>query len=386
VPYHNAFRHQEYSADPPHAPYEVVRPGAPASEHSTEFADSLRRLGQQLWQARVRTIVLVHGTFLGADLTGLIAQIERYAPQFARSLRDWEKNAVDSIMGDLANYTDHFAARLDAGINASLTNRIRVLRFTWSSENHHLGRADGAVRLLSELIALQPAPSDRLLLCGHSHGGNVLAILTHLLHGTSELRHRFFQATRLYYQRPFRRVIDLPVWPELADRLEHDPPAWRPDIVTFGTPIRYGWETAGYRSLLHFVNHRLHADKPAYLAPFPPSLDQLARGSAGDMIQQIGVAGTNFPVNICSWRDWVVEARLHRLMQYGDRRRNAWERLKLGTRVAAEGKTLLVDYYEGDPASAQLLAGHAVYTKLIWLPFHLQQIVNHSLTPAPNVT
>ena len=28
------------------------------------------------------------------------------------------------------------------------------------------------------------------------------------------------------------------------------------DLVTFGTPIRYGWDTAGYQHLLHFVNHR----------------------------------------------------------------------------------------------------------------------------------
>ena len=43
-------------------------------------------------------------------------------------------------------------------------------------------------------------------------------------------------------------------------------------------------------------------------------------------------------------------------------------------RVAEEGKTLLVDYGPVEGNVAQHLAGHAVYTRISWLPFHVEEV------------
>ena len=64
--------------------------------------------------------------------------------------------------------------------------------------------------------------------------------------------------------------------------------------------------------------------------------------------------------------------RLARLLQPGLRRRDLLSRLKTGQRVPDEGETLLVEY--PDSPAARQLAGHAIYTRLTWLPFHAAEV------------
>ena len=72
---------------------------------------------------------------------------------------------------------------------------VPVRLFHWSSENHHLGRADAAVRLIDEIAALELPRRKRILVWGHSHAGNVFALMSNLLAGDSESIERFFTAT-----------------------------------------------------------------------------------------------------------------------------------------------------------------------------------------------
>jgi hypothetical protein len=69
---------------------------------------------------------------------------------------------------------------------------------------------------------------------------------------------------------------------------------------------------------------------------------------------------------------WLADLRLGRLLQPGLRRRDLLERLRLGQRVPQEGETLLVEY--PDSRAARQFAGHAIYTRQVWLPYHALEV------------
>lgn len=309
-------------------------------------------------------VVLVHGTFTGDDPLGFIRIASSAFPELAERARNAHKQISDSLLHDAGNYTTEFAERLQQGTG------IPVQLFRWSSENHHLARADAAIRLIDRIVGLELPASKRVLLWGHSHGGNVLALLTNLLAADSLARQRFFRAVRGVHHRP--------AWKRAKDFLSSSDRPSLPvlDLVTFGTPIRYGWDTDGYGQLLHFVNHRPQAGLPEYRASLPRSVEEITTAAYGDYVQQWGVAGTNLPPNVLSWPSWLADFRLAKLLQRGVRRRDLWQRLKAGARVADEGPTLLVDYGPSDEPFPLNFAGHAVYTRLRWLPFHVGEIAS----------
>lgn len=326
-----------------------------------------------LQRANVSRIYLVHGTFAGTDMTGLVGQIARVLPGVARRLREQEKLIVDALVGDRANYTHGFARQLEAAVNQPGGRTVSVSRFHWTGENHHLGRVDAAIRLIDELITNDLRPGERVLIWGHSHAGNVFAVMTNLWGGSMRCRERFFRAARSLLADSAQRPGDL-VWKHVRDvLLTPDPPLPRIhlDLVTFGMPVRYGWETRGYANLLHFVNHRPTPGLAEYRVPFPASWEQVVNGASGDFFQQFFIAGTNLPTNVFPLRSWMAETRLQRLLQAGLTRSRLWDRLKHGTRVSAEGTTLLVDYAYADPEASRFLGGHAVYTMREWMAFHL---------------
>lgn len=375
MPRQNRFAHQRYQ-DPPAGRYQLIQPAPPPEPESDEFWQRMKRVGRRWRQAGVTAVYLIHGTFAGNDALGLVRKVARVSPAAGRRLNVLHKSLVDRVVGDAGNYTGAYAELLRRAINDDGQPQITVRRFQWSSEDHHIGRADAAVRLLAELAGHAWRPDERVLLCGHSHGGNVLALLTNLLAADDQTRERFFHAARPYYEVPLLRWIDMAVWCEVRQLLRERRPAIAAslDIVTFGTPIRYGWDAGGYSKLLHFVHHRPVPGLPPYRSPWPVTLDDLLHARHGDYIQQLGVAGTNIPPNPLSWRARWADARLNRLLQPGLRARDVWRWWKLGLRVAEDGLTLLVDYGPADGHVGQHLLGHAVYTRRRWMPFHAEQI------------
>jgi hypothetical protein len=79
------------------------------------------------------------------------------------------------------------------------------------------------------------------------------------------------------------------------------------DVVTLGTPVRYGWDAAGYGNLLHFIHHRPVDGLPDDRAPFLPSAEDILQAKQGDCVQQLGIAGTNFTPP--AWA-WLADTRL----------------------------------------------------------------------------
>jgi hypothetical protein len=169
----------------------------------------------------------------------------------------------------------------------------------------------------------------------------------------------------------------MPVWQEVAellDQADHPVRRLRLDIVTLGTPIRYGWDPGGYHRLLHFVNHRPVAEKEEYLTRSPLHPVRLLRATDGDCVHQIGIAGSNFIFNPLAIRTLLADRRLHRLLQKDGPGGWLLSRMAPGQRVATEGITLLVDYGDTGWNAARHLAGHGGYTRRQWLPLHLKHI------------
>ncbi len=337
--------------------------------------------------ADVRAIYLIHGTFVGSDALGLVREVARFWPEAATWLGTLEKQLADHVAGDNGNFTADLAAELQALLTTAGAPRIEVHRYAWSGENHHIGRADAAVRLIEEfnncaagLLADSGESSPRILALGHSHGGNVLALVTNLLGADTETREQFFHAARPYYRWPLAGHVDLPHWPRVMAHLNAQDLALARvplDIVTLGTPVRYGWDTRGYGKLLHVVHHRARDEFRPHFASFPPCWEDLADAQGGDILQQLGIAGTNFAPGPLSWRALWADQQLNRFLQPGLRRRDLLRRWKLGLRLHDEGDTLLIDYPLPKTSFWKHLGGHAVYTQSEWLLYHAEIIAEH---------
>lgn len=372
----NRFRHQRYDRAPPTSPYRLLRPAPRPPSPTAEYRARFRAVGDRLRDANVAGLYLVHGTFVGADALGTIAEIARLLPKAGTLLRALAKQWIDSTLGDVGNYTEKHVRLLTEGLG-SADGQLPVRLFNWTSQNDHIGRADGAVRLIHELSRLKIEPDRRLLLWGHSHAGNVFALVSNLLAADRETRARFFHTARAYYRWPLFGCVDVPVWERVRRLLDRRQVSdWCPklDLVTFGTPIRYGWDSDGYAQLLHFINHRPAEGIPKFLAPFPPTLDHLLDAYDGDYVQQFGIAGTNLAPNLLAWRTWWSDRRLGWLLEEGISPANVADRFKIGARVPHDGTTLLVDYGPPGVEVHQHHAGHAVYTRPDWLLFHAEEV------------
>jgi hypothetical protein len=341
-------------------------------------------VGDALRASHVGAVYVSYGTFAGVDALGILGEVGRLYPAARDTLGRLSRMVVDAVAGDAGNYTAQYLQIFEQAINRPDARHVPVRMCNWSSENHHLGRADGAVRLLDELVTAELPSGQRVLLWGHSHAGNVFALLTNLLGGDAAANAKFFEAARIYYRWPITGWVDIPVWRRVETLLQREPyPLARHplDVVTFGSPIRYGWDPRGYARLLHMVNHRPSPDLPPYRAAFPSSLTEVLEAVGGDYIQQLGIAGTNTMPGFFSWRAWLADHRLNEFLQPGISALGLLDRMRLGMRVHERGTTLLVDYGPAKGSVVEHIAGHAIYTRPEWMLFHAEQVVRQMYTP-----
>ena len=297
----NHFRHQRYG-QPLHSRYELVTPAA-SSDRNSDWLAATRDAALLLRHANVSAIVLIHGTFAGNDSLGLFRKLARIWPPAAEWLKHSSKQLSDALLQDAGNYTTQYAQRLERAVNQHGGTAIPVHLFSWSGENHHLGRADGTIQLLQRLAQWPDLPPGRILCWGHSHGGNLLALLTNLLGSDGHFRHQFFEAVRRFYRWPGSRHVDTRAWRATQRQLESSANAFPGhdfDVVTFGTPIRYGWDTGVTERLLHFVYHRPSKNRRPDQAPYPITVADVLQANHGDFVQQLGIAGTNWAPSIIS--------------------------------------------------------------------------------------
>ena len=367
--------HHSYRDEPPLADWQLR--AATATDSPDDARRRLRACGDALRGAGVGAVVLIHGTFVGDDPLGLLGELGRLAPHWETPLRRLCKRTIDLVMQENGNFSASFADRLAAGLAGDDDRSLRVVRFNWSGENHHLARCEAALALISVLNDLQLPPGRRILLWGHSHGGNVCALASWLLSAPPQQLDQLLAAAGIHYRSPLLRRIDRPLWERMTASLLADP---RPlsrhplDVVTFGMPLRYGWTKPGYDRLMHFVHHRPLPRLPPWRARFPSNPLGLVNAADGDYVQHFGIAGTNLISVWPPWRALLADWRLNRLLQGDLGVRRLWNHLRAGRRVADDGLTLLVDY---GPSGLNFLAhmlGHGVYTRTRWMLWHLEQI------------
>ncbi len=389
MPAENGFCHQSY-------PTSVT---TPPQFHTLTRADG----GDGQYQAlhsklRVSRVILVHGTFVGNDpfaisetmtaVGGNIPALSGVLQKMADSLLQKMPDFTASATKDIGNYTQGFRAEFQRLVGSDPT--IELLSPAWSSQNHHFARADLAVQLLHQLIQ-RPVPAmQRVLLWGHSHAGNAFAILTNLLANQRADVERFFSAV----EQPSE------IWTAVRDHLRSasspHPLAKQLVIVTFGTPVRYGWDVKGCNQLIHVNYHRPENHPTAItckpLFPLYPVAD-VVKATWGDWVQSFAIAGTD----VAPPTSRTVNARLTEVLEQGlapphlDEQvakikppslQTLCARWTTGTRCHTDGLNLLVQYEpSGLTASFRTplestLFGHGVYTTIPWLPAHLELLMD----------
>ncbi len=414
MPKANNFLHAKYSRSDPgdRARYLSLEPGA--SPLSPAWHEALRRLGTNLWEAGVRAVVLVYGSYLGADLfgSGRLDEVGGLKRGYSRGIPGLEsllsalrpnddqrssqdpsrhppfvnddagKTALDTLLNDKGNFSEQYVNALRDGLSSA--HALVVQRHLWSSLHHHPGRMEGALALLHELHHLKTQHAlqagDRILIVAHGHAGQLPALLSNLTApGDSPVRDTVFETLAYFYEQretPSAAVQHL----QELDRLlaQNEFAAWPSlDVVTLGTPIRYGWDTDGPGKLLHVVNHRpIRQDGKRWLAKMelPQIVMEMPMASGGDYVHQLAVAGTD-AVPASPWEVELDQALRENLEPYDGFER--WlECARRVTRCPNDGQCLLIDYKDATGGSPEEhLFGHACYTRLEALLFQTSHVV-----------
>lgn len=304
---------------------------------SPAWRDAMRAVGARLDEAGVRGVVFAHGTFAGTDPLSALSAVDAdgrgAARSLTRALRKKTRAAIDRALGDAGNFTDAYVRLFEAAVGAGAANgALPCTSFVWSSENHHVGRVEGAlglVRVLARHAELHgTSPGPRLLAFGHSHAGQLFALVTQLLSGSVSAE-AIMDVARA-------RGLDVAALRDDLAILE----CAHLDLVTLGAPTRYAWAATPNVRALHVSAAR-----------------ETRRGEVrrADWIQRLGEGRSDFPA---------LDARTRRLNE------SLGPALE-GTTAQAWGSNVLVDYgARGVTAWLANGLGHAAYTRADAMAFH----------------
>lgn len=416
MPVENNFQHDELSRKNPgdRLSFAELPQGTPAD--SPSWQESMGRLGSAFSQAGVRTILFLHGAIHGTDVFGMqrldevgglrrgysrgvsgvdallaaMRQEENGIPLLPGGLKppladdDATKKLLDDQIGDAGNFTHANVELFRRAINKPLSDPIVCIRLLWTAEHHHLGRAAAAVRLLDQLRQIcekhRLTQGRRILVQAHGHAGLVLALASNLL-CPSQIngRPKLFAMLTAYAEQSNRSDLTAAI-----GRIE---PLLRGgtllngaqlDIVTFGTPVRYGWDPSGIGKLLHIVNHRnLRTDGKTWLAKMelPQITMEMPIAWGGDYVQELAVAGSDAVPTGESAK--AANKAIWELVEPYDGFERWLECARRAVRFPSDGRCLSVDYKDstGSTNPRDHYFGHAVYTRRDSMLFNTSQIV-----------
>jgi hypothetical protein len=271
----------EYLSPPPPPKSYIILPFFFTPKISTPAAlYELNYIGKTLDKNGISKIYLIHGTWMGDDPFGIFNCWEKLFPFIPLRIKLLVENLIkaklntqkEKFFGDRGQFTTHYGQFLEDSLGGS----IKVKLFTWNSANHHLGRIKGALKLLEDL---SNESCNKILLLGHSHAGQLMAILSRLLKRNSldESNHdqdllQFLINTKITHEKT-KEIIELVKVKEI-------------DFVTLGMPPRYPFYLNTKIRLLNIINHR----NSGYLAG---KLLGIFNTRDGDYIQQWGVTGSD---------------------------------------------------------------------------------------------
>ena len=217
MPNENNFQHDELSRKSPGDRLATAELAGGAQPDSPTWVESMAQCGAQLSQAGVRAMIFMHGSIIGTDVFGmqrldeagglkrgysrgvsgvdaLLAAMREGSngiPPLPGGMKpplandDATKKLLDDQLGDAGNFTQAAVGLIQKALNKNVVTPLACIRYLWSSEHHHLGRALAAVRLLDELRLLcenrKLTAGDRILVQTHGQGGLVTALVSNLL-------------------------------------------------------------------------------------------------------------------------------------------------------------------------------------------------------------
>ncbi len=409
MPVGNNFQHSEYNRKDPgdRVAYRELPTGAPPD--SPAWLDAMAVHGKQMAQAGMRAVVFLHGTHLSSDLFGmgrldeagglkrgysrgipgmeallaLMRQDTNGVPAMPGGVKppyaddEATKKLVDEQAGDAGNFTTAYVELFKKAVNRSASRPILCVRLLWSCEQHHLGRSEAAVRLLHRLRALCAehgfGAGNRILVQAHGQAGLVMALLSNLLApGKPAVREAVLE--NLKGVMPDGEIAALESLVPGSGVLN----GATLDVVTFGTPVRYGWDPSGLGTLLHVVNHRpMRTDGKRWLAKMelPQITMEMPIAWGGDYVQQLAVAGSDAAPT--SEQAKAANKALWELLEPWDGFERWLECARRTTRCQNDGQCLLVDYKDstGSTDARDHLYGHAAYTRTNAMLFNTGEIV-----------
>ncbi|MEM9864315.1 MAG: hypothetical protein AAF938_22130 [Myxococcota bacterium] len=346
----------------PQAPEASVHPSSwELADQPTLWRSSMAALGKRLRNAGVADITTVHGTFVGNDPLALLRSLNKVPglPDLERHLGPLVRGATGLLLNDASNFAPAYPSLLQSATG------VPSYGFHWSSENGHVARLRAAIRLAVALAARleHRSPERRTLLVGHSHAGQVFALLFQLRDDVAHAPLLLAVAERI--------GADASALRDALDVIRRHPL----DCVTLGTPVRYGWPEPCRERLLHIINHR--GDEP-----MAGRFQGVLSTEGGDYIQQFGIAGSDMPSADPDQR--ALEAELDDALGVGWAPRTWVDNVMHRRRVPDAGFTFLTDFQ--DQASGTLPnlhtsgLGHAVYTRRNAMAYWLTKAVGRFYT------
>ena len=331
--------------------------------NTEEWKQKMSAHGESLRNNNVRQILLVHGTFTGDDALGLIHLLDPINITFADLLRKKSRDLINRLAQSVGNYTSDYAGNLGTASN------IPCELFVWAGGNYHHARIQGTLDL-AQYIATKInedniLDNERLLILGHSHAGQLFALLTSFLaeDEQSQSLYQIMEMLEKFSGEKSKLIKNLKIIKKI-----------NLDFVTFGTPVRYSWGKYKKSRLMAVVNHRSKV-----------RLSGILSTRDGDYVQQWGVEGTDmlsneeFDTTLDKGKDIsLLRANLER-----EKRREP--KYINGDPVT---ETCLVNYLDNSgfplfflnplsvPHCIKTLFGHGVYTQEHTMLFNLSIIVN----------
>lgn len=416
MPNENNFQHDELSRKSPGERLATAELTVGALPESPAWFESMAECGSALSQAGVRAVVFLHGSIRGSDVFGMqrldevgglkrgysrgvsgvdallaaMREGDNGIPLLSGGLKlplandDTTRKLVDDQAGEAGNFTAAYVALFQQAVNKRVPQPIVVRRILWTSEHHHLGRAAAAVRLLHELRSLCEAQKlgkgDRILVQAHGQAGLVMALLSNLL-CTSPItkRPKLLGLLAAYAEQqgpPDLAAAVRQLEPLLADHSVLNGAAL--DVVTMGTPVRYGWDLSGMGRLLHIVNHRnLRTDNKNWLAKMelPQVTMEMPIAWGGDYVQTLAVAGSDaVPATEAAK---AANKAVWEMVEPYDGFERWLECARRAVRFPSEGGCLLVDYKDCTNSTnvQEHYYGHAAYTRSNAMLFNTSEII-----------
>jgi hypothetical protein len=416
MPVENNFQHDELSRKTPGERLSFAGMVDVALPDSPAWGEAMAQYGASLSHAGVRAIVFLHGSIHGTDVFGmqrldeagglkrgysrgvsgvdaLLATMREESngiPLLPGGLKpplsndNETKHLLDEQVGDAGNFTEDYVQSLKNSINKNLDQSISCHRLLWSCEHHHLGRVLAAVQLLAELDKLctrqNLGKGHRILVQAHGQAGLIPALVSNLL-CPSPITGR---PKLLGILQDYAEQADQPQLAGSIKGIEALLKTASPlngvslDVVTYGTPVRYGWDPSGIGHLLHIVNHRsLRTDGKNWLAKMelPQITMEMPIAWGGDYVQELAVAGSDAVPLTESAK--AANKRVWEMVEPYDGFERWLECARRAVRLPSEGRCLLVDYNDstGSTNPRDHYYGHAVYTRRHAMLFNTTQIV-----------